>query len=93
MAGFNDNRSFITLKQKELLVEFMEKNPDLRSGQFTASFTRQTGHKLWVEISQVLNTLEGGARKSWEKWRKVYMKNTILGNVECTSSLIFFALV
>lgn len=64
-------RSFVNEDQKKMLVEFLTQHEELRSGRFTATFSRQTAHNLWQQISHNLNMVQGGARKDWQKWRKV----------------------
>lgn len=60
----------ITNEQKTLLLEFMDKHPELVKGKFTSSFTVKTPTLLWIEISEILNSANG-ANKTWKEWRKV----------------------
>lgn len=59
--------------QKEMLVEYMEKNTQLQSGAFNQNFTFKKAHMLWEEITEILNSIAGGANKDWKQWRKVKM--------------------
>lgn len=56
--------------QKTELIHFMEKNPQLRSGKFTKTFTFKKSQELWITITNSLNSLPG-AQKTWQQWRKV----------------------
>lgn len=49
----------------------MKDNPDLRSGQFTGTFTRQVAQQKWREVTNILNSISGGVSKDWPRWRKV----------------------
>lgn len=57
--------------QKEILIEFMAKHPELRSGRFTATFTFQKAKYLWNELADSLNSIPSGSQKDWRQWRKV----------------------
>lgn len=53
-----------------LLLDFLQKNPQLKSGKFTSSFTYKTAQKMWNDVSVILNAV-GPAQKNWNQWRKV----------------------
>lgn len=57
--------------QKELLIEFMAKHPQLRSGRFTTDFTFKKARQLWMELADTLNAIPNGSEKDWKQWRKV----------------------
>lgn len=59
--------------QKKILVEFMKQNPNLVKGTFSQKFSLVDARKLWEEISEILNSVPGGAKKEWRQWRKVIM--------------------
>ncbi|XP_044760896.1 uncharacterized protein LOC123318351 [Coccinella septempunctata] len=58
-------------EQKKLLLDYMKKHPDLLSAKFSKKFTMKDARKLWVEISNILNTCDG-ANKDWKSWRKTW---------------------
>ncbi|XP_066585425.1 uncharacterized protein [Prorops nasuta] len=60
---------YINEEQKKLLVDFMEKHPELQSGKFSKEFTHTKARNLWEEIAALLNQIPG-ANKPWDKWRK-----------------------
>jgi hypothetical protein len=60
----------ITNEQKTLLIEYMNKHPELVKGKLTSSFTLKDSVHLWNEISEILNSANG-AKKDWKDWRKV----------------------
>lgn len=60
----------ITKEQKQILINFIEQHHELKSGKFTSNFTVKQGQSLWVEVAKNLNAVPG-ARKTWQKWRKV----------------------
>lgn len=60
----------ITLEQRTLLIEFMNKHPELLKGKLTSSFTLKDSISLWTKITEILNSVNG-AKKDWKAWRKV----------------------
>ncbi|XP_018578551.1 uncharacterized protein LOC108916742 isoform X2 [Anoplophora glabripennis] len=54
----------------EVLVDFMEKHPDLARGSFSGPNGKQEMKKLWQQLSNILNAIGMGER-STEKWQKV----------------------
>lgn len=60
----------ITNEQRTLLIEFMNKHPELLRGKLTSTFTLKHSVCLWNEITEILNAVNG-ANKSWKEWRKV----------------------
>ncbi|CAH1107064.1 unnamed protein product [Psylliodes chrysocephalus] len=82
----------ISQDQKKELIQFMEQNPDLGSGKFTKKFTFKTGQELWMQITQILNSLPG-AKKDWRQWRKTWAdikvytkkKNALIKNYRVTT--------
>ncbi|KAL0881366.1 hypothetical protein ABMA27_001243 [Loxostege sticticalis] len=63
-------RRVTTLRQLEILVEFLREHPDLALGRLRTKEARATSSRLWGEITESLNT-EGPARSSKE-WTKVW---------------------
>lgn len=59
-----------TEKQKQLLVEFIKKKPQLITGKQTHSYTAKDAANDWKEITSILNS-NPGATKDWKGWRKV----------------------
>lgn len=53
-------------EQRQMIVEFIEQNPDLQIGNFTH------GEAKWQAFAERLNAVVGGARKDWSQWRKSY---------------------
>ncbi|XP_018371764.1 PREDICTED: uncharacterized protein LOC108766768, partial [Trachymyrmex cornetzi] len=61
----------ITSEQKTLLIEYMNKHPELVKGKLTSSFTLKDSIRLWNEISEIFNSING-AKKEWKDWRKCW---------------------
>ncbi|CAG9771560.1 unnamed protein product [Ceutorhynchus assimilis] len=70
-SGNKKSSGFVTKKQKELLVEFMNKHPDLLSRKFSNSFTWKDSRMLWEKAAAILNAVPGSV-KNWEQWRKTW---------------------
>lgn len=60
----------ITSEQRTLLLEFMQKHPELLKEKLTSSFTLKDSVSLWLKITDILNSVNG-ANKDWKGWRKV----------------------
>lgn len=60
----------ITQEQRTLLIEYMNKHPELVKGKLTSSFTLKDSISMWNEITEILNSVSG-AEKDWKSWRKV----------------------
>lgn len=56
--------------QKHRMLKFMEQHPRLTAGGYDCSFTVDEGRRLWQELADILNALDG-PKKSWEIWRRV----------------------
>ncbi|XP_018397679.1 PREDICTED: uncharacterized protein LOC108781168 [Cyphomyrmex costatus] len=77
--------AYINEEQKNLLIEFMQKHPELQSGKFSATFTFKHAQKLWEKATDELHKIPG-AVKSWKQWRKTWQdirsstkaKNTLI---------------
>lgn len=61
----------VNKEQKEILIQYMEKNPKLISGKFSKDFTYKTAQHLWNKIATELNSVPNGGKKDWHQWRKV----------------------
>lgn len=57
--------------QKQMVLDFVELNPQLHTKKFTAQFTHAKGQELWKQITVSLNAVPGGGIKTWKQWRKV----------------------
>lgn len=66
-----EEKKRINFEQKEILVEFLEKHPELKSGKFTSTFTAKISRRLWTDVSILLNAVPCGAVKSYDQWKKV----------------------
>lgn len=64
-----ERRRITTVRQLELLVEFMQSHQDLALGRVRSKEARAVAARLWAEISDILNS-EGPARTAKE-WAKV----------------------
>lgn len=62
---------YVTVEQKEALIEFMKQNPELKSGKFSATFTLKEAQKAWLRLTEELHKIPNGAVKDWKQWRKV----------------------
>ena len=60
-----------TLRQYEIMLDFLENHPEMISGKTTDSFTPQRREKLWSDLSVCLNSVSYGPQKTPAKWRKV----------------------
>ncbi|KAJ6642976.1 hypothetical protein Bhyg_07932, partial [Pseudolycoriella hygida] len=58
--------------QKEILVEFLEKHPELKSGKFSATFTNKISTSLWKEVAGLLNAVPLAPIKTHDQWRKCW---------------------
>ncbi|KAH7931450.1 hypothetical protein HPB49_025769 [Dermacentor silvarum] len=59
--------------QKEELVAFLERHPDLArpSSELSGCFTGHEREKLWAQLAELLNE-RGPAKKSTTKWRRYW---------------------
>lgn len=62
-----------SMKQFEMLLNFMENHQQLVSGKLEVNFTIRDRQRLWEELSEKLNAAGNGSRKDAEKWRKVML--------------------
>ncbi|XP_070386615.1 uncharacterized protein [Dermacentor albipictus] len=65
----------ITIRQEEIIVNFMESNPRLasRSGEFDGEFTPAKRQDLWKQLAALLNA-EGPPVKTEREWRLWWCK-------------------
>lgn len=54
---------YITGEQKEVLIEFMKKDPELRAGKFSATFTAKDAQKRWMALTEEVHKIPNGAVK------------------------------
>lgn len=55
----------------EILINYIEENPDLAKGHFSGPTRKETQRKLWIELASIL----GFGKKTIQKWQKVNMNN------------------
>lgn len=61
--------SHISLKQKEVMVNFLEQHPEMYSGKFSETYTKSVAMKLWSQLTNILNSIPGAPAKDWRKVR------------------------
>ena len=66
-----DELKRVNNEQKKILVEFLEKHPELKSGKFSATFTKKLSTRLWMDVSTILNAVPCAANKTHDQWKKV----------------------
>ncbi|CAG9814033.1 unnamed protein product [Phaedon cochleariae] len=66
-----EKKSQITESQKNCLIEFLKRNPNLQSGKFSNQFTFKDAQRKWTEIGTILNSMPGATR-DWKGWRKTW---------------------
>lgn len=54
--------------QKEALVDFMEKHPDLRKGKFSQRFSRKSAEMQWKQLAVKLNAM-GPSKNDFKHWK------------------------
>lgn len=59
------------MKQREVMVAFMQDNNALATGRFTSSDGAKRKARLTKEFSDKLNAVADGATKTPDKWMKV----------------------
>lgn len=65
-----EKRQYPTAGQKIRLAQLLEADEELRSGKFTAAFTKKMSSERWDRIAQQLNSYNG-ANKTGKEWRTV----------------------
>ncbi|KAG7295822.1 hypothetical protein JYU34_020896 [Plutella xylostella] len=79
-----EKRQYPTAAQKIRLAQLLEADEELRSGKFTATFTKKMSSERWDRIAQQLNS-HNGASKTGKEWRttwgdmKSYVKKKYAG--------------
>lgn len=71
MCDSKKRTAAIVQQQKNILIDFMESHEELVSSKFSGTFTKQTAQNLWDDVTTLLNAVPGGAKKTWNQWRKV----------------------
>ncbi|XP_054012804.1 uncharacterized protein LOC128894816 [Hylaeus anthracinus] len=61
----------ISRGQKQILIEFVESNPNLTRSNFSADYTCKNGQRLWQEITNILNA-SPGAKIDWKQWKRTW---------------------
>lgn len=66
----DQKKTYVTLQQKNKLIELVTSDKNLISGKFSSTFTFKDSQKKWEAITELLNSFPG-AKKNWKQWRKV----------------------
>ncbi|KFM61297.1 hypothetical protein X975_12487, partial [Stegodyphus mimosarum] len=61
----------LTIRQKQLLLQFVEDNPQIHRVKIDHNFTLQEKNNLWLRLANILNSDGLGAVKTPDEWRKV----------------------
>ncbi|KFM72941.1 hypothetical protein X975_16698, partial [Stegodyphus mimosarum] len=77
MSAFVNNskmyqRTVMTKPQQQMILQYMEKHPDLFRGRVTKEFTPQMKLEMWEELASLLNE-RGPCVKTTEKWRRAFI--------------------
>lgn len=64
-----DRRRHNTVRQLEVMLEFMEANRDLALGRVRSKEARAVAQRLWRECAESLNPL--GPARTGKEWTKV----------------------
>ncbi|XP_035224571.1 uncharacterized protein LOC118197172 [Stegodyphus dumicola] len=65
-------RSIMTKPQQQMILQYMEKHPDLFRGKITKEFTPQMKLEMWEDLATLLNE-RGPCVKTTEKWRRTFI--------------------
>ncbi|CAH1106829.1 unnamed protein product [Psylliodes chrysocephalus] len=57
--------------QMQRLINFVENDPDIRTGKFTNKFTYKGSQQRWKIITEQLNS-SPGAKNDWSSWRRTW---------------------
>lgn len=79
-------RKHITPLQQELLVEAMEVDRELFTKRSNTVQGKETYRKKWEKLTEHLNSVEAGARKTTVEWQKAWV--TLKGNVKSKASAV-----
>lgn len=63
-------KSYPTSAQKARMINLLEADEELRSGKFSATYTKKEAEIRWRQIADELNSIPG-SMKTWIEWRKV----------------------
>jgi len=63
-------KGYMTIPQKQRLIDLMSEENALRSGKFSPNFTKQIADAKWNEIAKKLNAIPGGSKNAQE-WKRV----------------------
>jgi hypothetical protein len=80
----------VSSKQREIMLEFMEENQELAYNKWVGPLGAQKKERLWLQLSQILNSCPSGATKDAGKWAKVikYIFTIFLSSLSHTCTLI-----
>lgn len=70
MMSQTDKKSQMIDSQKNCLIEYVKRHPNLQSGKFSNQFTYKDAQKKCTTIGTILNSMPG-AYTDWKSWRKV----------------------
>lgn len=65
------NPRHVSYEQIKAVVEFMGRHVDLASGSLRTLQDRHLNRKLWNELSNIVNNMQTGTKKTSDGWRKV----------------------
>lgn len=63
-------KGYPTNQQKTRLIQLLQADDELRSGKFSATFTKKVSEARWAALALELNSIPG-AKKDWTEWRRV----------------------
>lgn len=73
----------VSSSQWEILIEFLERNPCLARGYNNSARGREQSHRLWCQLTDLLNAEGSGAHKTSKGWATVSRKEKILDSSVC----------
>ncbi|XP_047526124.1 uncharacterized protein LOC125063633 [Pieris napi] len=66
------NPRHVSYEQIKAVVEFMGRHVDLASGSLRTLQDRHLNRKLWNELSNIVNNMQSGTKKTADGWRKYW---------------------
>ncbi|XP_041973644.1 uncharacterized protein LOC121729252 isoform X2 [Aricia agestis] len=69
--GKNSSRN-VTYEQRKTLIDFMVQHVDFATGSLRSLEARQTSKMLWTELTNLLNNVQFGSKKSSYGWSKYW---------------------
>lgn len=68
--GESDGGTKMSLRQKEIMVEFMEDHPDFAKQKLLGNDGKKTRKAMWEILTTQLNCVNG-PKKTSQKWQRV----------------------